>query len=161
MTDNRYSAKHWIKHLDLIQHPEGGYFKETYRAQNNAFTSIYYLLESYSSKKQFSNWHRLRNMEEIWHFHCGNTLLLHYIDNQGKLHTHKLGFDADAQLQAIVPPNCWLSAMVENETDPDVYTLVSCTTYPALEFANFELGDREILSREYPPHEAIIKKLTR
>jgi uncharacterized protein len=86
-------AQHWIDKLSLRPHPEGGHYRETYRARltigrqalpaqfggdRSASTSAYFLLEG----GDFSALHGLRS-DEIWHFYAGSTLIVHVIDPQG------------------------------------------------------------------------------
>ncbi|HEU4984381.1 MAG TPA: cupin domain-containing protein, partial [Nitrososphaera sp.] len=79
-------VKSWVRALGLKEHPEGGYFRETYRAEmkvdapgfegrRSAGTAIYYLLES----SQFSTFHRIKS-DEIWHFYAGSPLAVHVIE---------------------------------------------------------------------------------
>src|SRR4051794_33637280 len=95
------NAQYYINHLNLQPHPEGGYFKETYRAKetiaaealpsrfngDRSFsTSIYYLLQ----QGDFSAFHKI-NSDECWHFYAGQTLLIHVIENDGTYSCIKLG----------------------------------------------------------------------
>jgi predicted cupin superfamily sugar epimerase len=98
------TAQHWIDRLNLQPHPEGGYFRETYRAPltlphsalpghgggRAASTAIYFLLES----DQFSAFHRIRS-DELWHFYAGSTLIVHVITPEGEYRPLLLGNDAD------------------------------------------------------------------
>jgi len=71
---------YWIEKFGLMKHPEGGYYKQTFRSENivtlsgktthSAGSSIYYLLKS-PSAGDFSAWHRLNNLEETWYYHTG------------------------------------------------------------------------------------------
>src|SRR6478735_6509582 len=95
-------AAFYTKHLQLLPHPEGGYYAETYRSEGiipvsalNNFTgsrrystAIYYLLE----KGNFSAFHRIKS-DECWHYYAGNTLLIYVIHLNGRLETIKLGSD--------------------------------------------------------------------
>ena len=133
MTD----AKTLIKTLDLQPHPEGGWYRETWRAEaadggRAAGTSIYYLLEA----GDFSHWHRV-DATEIWHWYGGGPLSLTLSPN---------GHDAEAMLlgpeitvgqrpQRIVPAGWWQTA-----TSMGAYTLVGCTVSPGFEFAGFEMA---------------------
>jgi uncharacterized protein len=116
--------------LDLKPHPEGGWFRETYRADNAgraSSTAIYFLLK----QGEASRWHRV-DAAEVWHFYKGAPLELR-IDKS----THILGADIDqAQApQVVVPPNAWQAARTLGD-----YTLVGCTVAPGFEVSQFELA---------------------
>ena len=98
-------AGYWIKSLELIEHPEGGYFRETYRSpeaickdslparyegDRSFSTSIYFLLIG----EQFSAFHQLKS-DELWHFYVGSPLTIHIIDEDGNYSTTKLGRDLE------------------------------------------------------------------
>jgi uncharacterized protein len=127
-----------IARLELKPHPEGGYYRETFRdaradAQGRArSTAIYYLL----SRGDRSHWHRI-DAVEIWHYYSGAALTLKIANEGCAPHTITLGPDVAAghQPQAIVPEGAWQSA----ESTGD-WTLVGCTVAPAFEFAKFELA---------------------
>lgn len=156
---SQLSPTHWVKKYNLQPHPEGGYYKETYRGKDDIGTNIYYLLGNIKIG-HFSAWHRLTDRDEIWHYHYGVALNLYIISHDGKLITHKLGHSDDASFQVLVPANHWFAAALEHE-DQEAYTLVSCSVYPAFNFEHFELAEREKLILEYPQHSEIITKLTR
>jgi len=116
--------------LDLKPHPEGGYFRETFRdaAEGRAHsTAIYFLLTA----GEVSRWHRV-DAAEVWHFYSGAPLELRV----GK-DIYVLGPNVDeAQApQVVVPPNVWQSARSLGD-----YTLVGCTVAPGFEFEHFELA---------------------
>jgi len=165
-----YTAQYFIEKLDLNAHPEGGYYKETYRADGTIpqvtlpggytgdrsyATSIYFLLDSTT----FSAFHRIRS-DELWHFHAGTALNLYIIDIQGKLTTIKVGnnLDNNEQLQAVIPANSWFAAKVIAD---ESFTLVGCTVAPGFDFDDFELANRDELSTMFPEHGTLIKDLTR
>jgi len=162
-------ADYWIEKLNLQPHPEGGYFRETYRAPGKMrgdpqgsgvssdrpfSTAIYFLLKG----PEVSKFHRLRS-DEIWHFYEGNSLILYVIDAMGRLSTLGLGPDAerDEHFQAIVRAGCWFGAEVTNS---ESYSLVGCTVAPGFDFDDFELGRRETLLLDYPAYRDVIIKLT-
>lgn len=131
------AAETIIRALGLKPHPEGGWFRETWRAnagagERVAGTAIYYLLE----KGQRSHWHRV-DATEIWHFHAGAPLRLSLSPDGTDAETLTLGPDIEegARPQAIVPSGCWQAA-----ESLGAWTLVSCTVSPAFEFAGFELA---------------------
>lgn len=165
-----HTARGWIDHLDLDAHPEGGYYRETYRTAEsipedalpgrfdgarNVAALIYFLLPADS----FSALHRIRQ-DEAWHFYAGDPLTLHQILPDGSYRTHMLGRDvAEGQrLHTVVPAESWFGATVNAE---EGYTLVGCTTAPAFDFADFELADREALVTAHPQHQQVIEQLTR
>ncbi len=165
------TKNHWIETLELQPHPEGGYYKETFRSNSvviipsksnkpyNTATAIYFLLGS-ASKGDFSAWHRLNDLEETWYYNYGDDLSIYWIDTTGNLITHKLGIGPGASLQVHIPANVWFAAAVANK-NPEAYCLVSCMVYPGFDFADFQLGDRSELIAEYPQHKEIIEILTR
>jgi len=166
MTDARY----WIDRLGLVPHPEGGYYRQTYRAELTvekaalppAFggsravaTAIYFLLEG----TDFSAFHRLRS-DEMWHFYAGGTLAVHVIGDDGQHSEILLGSNAEAGevFQAVVKAGCWFGSRVR---PPRSFALVGCTVAPGFDFADFELGKRHDLVRQYPQHREVIERLTR
>jgi len=123
------SADRLIALLDLKPHPEGGYFRETFRdgAGRGHSTAIYFLLKA----GEMSRWHRV-DATEVWHFYRGAPLELRI----GKA-VYVLGADVEeAQApQVVVPPGAWQSARSLGE-----YTLVGCTVAPGFDFAHFEMA---------------------
>ena len=163
-------ARQWIDHLHLARHPEGGYYRETYRCKegiaaaalpprfggDRAFcTAIYYLLEG----DDFSAFHRIKQ-DEVWHFYDGAALTLHVLAADGSCRTHRLGRDLTAgELpQAVVVGGDLFAAAV---SAADAYALVGCTVSPGFDFADFELPGRAELCRLYPQHSALIERFTR
>jgi predicted cupin superfamily sugar epimerase len=161
MKDGQY----WIRKLQLAKHPEGGYFKETYRSDETipaaalpprfdgvrAFsTAIYFLLTG----GECSALHRIKS-DEMWHFYAGSELTIHVIEPMGSYSQIKLGGD---HLQAVVSAGCWFGATVD---DPESYALVGCTVAPGFDFTDFELARRDELIAQFPRHRMIVEKLTR
>lgn len=159
-----------IQELNLAPHPEGGYFKETYRSSgiiinhnlpiefngNRCYsTSIYFLLTS----EDFSAFHKI-NQDEVWHFHEGASIRIHQISPDGIYSSVVLGNDVlhNQQFQHVVPANYWFGATVENSNS---YTLVGCTVSPGFDFKDFTLANRKDLLQEFPQHTHIITKLTK
>jgi uncharacterized protein len=121
-----------IAALQLTPHPEGGWYRETYRSEASpgeraAVTAIYYLLRA----GERSHWHRV-DAAEIWHWHAGDPLELRVQHD-----TVRLGNDLSAgqRPQAVVPPFTWQAAR-----SLGAWSLVGCTVAPAFEFAGFELA---------------------
>jgi len=155
-------AKYWIDRLDLQPHPEGGYFRETYRADRrvdvdgldrSASTAIYFLLE----RGEFSALHRIKS-DEVWHFYDGSPLLISAILTDGTPSTWRLGLGDDAVPQCVVPAGAWFGAELVDGGD---FALVGCTVAPGFEFEDFEMGDRQDLLVSHPEHPDIIHRLTR
>jgi uncharacterized protein len=127
-----------IARLELKPHPEGGYYRETFRdartdAQGRAHsTAIYYLL----ARGDRSHWHRI-DAVETWHYYSGAALTLKIANDGCAPHTIALGPDVAAgeRPQAIVPAGAWQAA----ESTGD-WTLVGCTVAPGFEFAGFEMA---------------------
>ena len=170
MSKHARNARYWIDKLKLTPHPEGGYYRQTYRSDltlacealppgftgpRPASTAIYFLLEG----ENFSAFHRLRS-DELWHFYAGSPLLVHSIDPEGHYSRFLLGSRPDKQetLQAAVPAGTWFASHV---ADWKSWALVGCTVAPGFDFADFELADREILWKSFLQHHEIIDRLTR
>jgi hypothetical protein len=126
-----------VELLDLQPHPEGGHYRETYRApapkgERGACTLIYYLL----AKGERSVWHRV-DAVEIWQWCAGAPLVLSIAQEGMPEKFHRLGNDLASgdRPQAVVPPYAWQAA--ESLGD---WTLVGCTVSPAFAFSGFELA---------------------
>jgi predicted cupin superfamily sugar epimerase len=162
------NAAYWIDKLEMIQHPEGGYFRETFRAdektavtglpdryssQRSISTSIYFLLTTES----VSNFHRL-NSDEIWHFHTGGAARIHIISPEGHYYAKDIGvsFESGQQLQVIIPRHSWFAAEVISGD----YILVGCTVAPGFEFEDFELAARKELLAQQPELADLVRKFT-
>lgn len=163
-------AQDWIEGLQLRPHPEGGYFRETYRSaetiarqhlptrfsgDRSFSTAIYFLLQG----DDFSALHRIKQ-DEVWHFYAGSTLVIYVIEPGGTLSLLRLGRNVRAgeMLQAVVPAGCVFGARLQ---DPHSYALVGCTVAPGFDFADFEMTTRQELVSLYPQHQALIAQLTR
>ncbi len=159
-----------VEHLEMLPHPEGGFYKEVYRSKQtisknaleNNFsgdrsycTSIYFLLTS----DNFSGFHRIKQ-DEIWNFYKGSPLLVHVIDKDGIYTCHEVGMDIENKSfpQLVVPGGSWFASSVKNKDD---YSFVGCTVAPGFDFEDFELANRADLTAEYPQHKEIITQLTR
>jgi len=126
-----------IRVLDLKPHPEGGYFRETFRdatARDSraASTAIYYLLKA----DEVSHWHRV-DAAEVWHFYAGDQLQLSLSPDGMPPERHVLGLDLarGERPQIVVPAQVWQSARPLGR-----YTLVGCTVAPGFEFNGFEMA---------------------
>jgi len=158
------NATYWITKLNLLPHPEGGYYKETYRCKEevnsnkfegsrNISTAIYFLLDGINR----SHFHRIKS-DELWFFHEGSTLEVLLLKETG-LETILLGKNPDKgeSLQAIVPAGCWFGARLKEGKD---YTLVSCTVAPGFDFRDFELANKNELKKAFPAHTDIIEEMS-
>ncbi len=125
-----------IRTLNLIRHPEGGWYAEMHRiaspeGHRSPGTAIYYAL----GEGDRSHWHRV-NATEIWHYYAGAPIELSLSPGKG-VTTHILGADlaAGQRPQAIVEPYHWQSAR-----SLGAWTLVGCTVSPGFEFSGFEMA---------------------
>lgn len=160
-------SEFYIEKLELKPHPEGGFYKEIYRAgelyyiedfadrkKRNASTSIFFLLDG----KQVSKFHKLKS-DEIWHFYDGSSIKLYLIDSESNLTEIIIGknLDAGETYQFTIPKNNWFAAEL---MDKKSFALVGCTVAPGFDFEDFELAKRDYLLRLYPEHHDIIMRLT-
>lgn len=168
MPDPSPAATQLIRSLDLKPHPEGGYYRETYRSQQRlvdedgrtreASTAIYYML----CGSDYSAWHRIRS-DELWHFHAGSPVDVHVIA-AGGIVTHRLGDPlrhVGAAFQAMVPAGHWFAAERVDLGDGADFALVGCTVAPAFQFSEFELADRDTLAGLAGGHDALLRRLAR
>ncbi|ARJ14660.1 cupin domain-containing protein [Staphylococcus lugdunensis] len=148
------SAEEWINRLELMPHPEGGYYKETLRPDDKkraSYSSIYFLLKD----ADVSHFHRI-DADEVWYYHSGETLLIHMITTEGKYYVEQLGqnvADGDV-LQCVVPKGTIFASSLKHSKG---YGIVGCMCQPAFEFEHFELLAQAILLEKYPQHQEIIK----
>jgi predicted cupin superfamily sugar epimerase len=153
-----------INNLKLQPHPEGGYYKETYRSketttnkngnQRNVCTAIYFLLEN----NEKSHFHRIQS-DELWFFHLGQSLEIIYI-LENEIKTISLGnnmHDGDV-LFCKIPANTWFGCKVKLNQG---FSLVSCTVAPGFDFNDFELAKRENMIQDFPNLKLIIDEFTR
>ncbi|MDE3251257.1 MAG: cupin domain-containing protein [Bacteroidota bacterium] len=163
------TVQHLVNHFQLMPHPEGGYYKETYRSSGfiheNALpdpfvgkrhfsTAIYFLLE----RGNFSAFHRIRS-DELWHFYTGDPLIIHVLNPDGSYTKIQLGNrDNDPCFQAMVPAGAWFAS----ETAPGgQFSFVGCTVSPGFDFADFELAESASLMADFPDHAELIGRLCR
>lgn len=162
------TVQHIVEHFQLQPHPEGGYYKETYRSEEkissgennfpngrNYSTAIYFLIE----KNNFSAFHRIKS-DEIWHFYEGDALEVIEIDLQGNLIRTQVGRDlANGQIfQYTVKAGHWFGSRVLKGGE---FSFVGCTVSPGFDFNDFELATRSELVKVFPLHQEIIAELTR
>ena len=125
-----------ITQLKLAPHPEGGFYRQTWQAENvgrAVGTCIYFLLKA----GERSHWHTV-DATEIWLYHAGAPLILSLAEiDKGPATEHTLGPDVlnNQAPQIIVPEGHWQAARSTGD-----YTLVSCTVSPGFDFAGFHLA---------------------
>lgn len=159
-----------VKKLELLPHPEGGYYKETYRSparltkealpdgfegNRNLATAIYFLIE----KNNFSALHKIKS-DETWHFYAGDALEVIEIDAGGNLKTSAVGnrIEQGEVFQYTVPANTWFGSRVKKGGN---HSLVGCTVAPGFDFADFEMANRNELISRFPAHKPVIEEMTR
>ena len=170
MSNNKEEIDEIVKSLDLQRHPEGGFFKETYRSSGtispsdlpatietprNYSTCIYFLLTS----DNFSAFHKI-HQDEIWHHYKGAKLVLHCISPQGEYRSIDIGSDLNqGQVpQFVVPAGHYFAAEIPH---PDSYALSGCTVSPGFDFQDFSMPTRMELTDMFPQHAEIISRLSR
>jgi len=163
------NATTWIESLNLLPHPEVGYFREIYRSENtignsslpaefegnrSVGTSIYYLLKS----GQRSLLHRIKS-DEIWHHYDGSPIVLFLIHEDGKHEEILLGKNiaGGENPQIVIKGGTWFGAFPKNDNS---FTLAGCTVHPGFDFDDFEMADREKMLIDFPHLESIIRRLT-
>lgn len=157
-------AAQLVETLGLSPHPEGGYFRETWRsrlelhglphgAPRAASTAIYFLLPSGS----FSAFHRVAS-DEVWHHYDGDPVELHLVED-GVHRVVVLGRDLvrGERPQHVVPAGAWQAAVAIG----DRWALCGCTVAPGFDFADFQMPSREELLQLLPAHSEIVTRLTR
>ena len=163
-------AEKLVKKFDLHPHPEGGWYKQTYKSsltvtsnelpqqfngERSFATSIYFLLE----EGDYSSFHRIKS-DECWHFYSGDPILVYVISENGSLEIITLGsdFENGELFQYVVAANCWFASRPARGSD---YCFVGCTVSPGFEFDDFELANVDALSSLYPNHRELIAELCR
>lgn len=164
------SHQQLIQQYNLLPHPEGGWYKQTYKSaeyisaaalperfgSDRPFsTAIYFLLE----KGNFSAFHRIKS-DECWHFYHGDPLEIFVIQHNGELAITTLGNDISKGhlFQYIVPAGCWFASRPAPDSQ---YCFVGCTVAPGFDFADFEMANEELLASEFPQHNNLIRELCR
>ena len=145
-----------IDQLNLVPHPEGGYYQSTFKAEQNQpderldYTSIYFLL----TKQDKSHFHQL-TADELWYFHEGDALDIHLIYPNGRYVVERLGLNIDAleRPQVKVPKGTIFGSMLAAGGS---YGLVGCMVAPGFTFDDFKLFTATELLRRFPVHEPII-----
>ena len=146
-----------IERLNLIPHPEGGFYREYYRSplqvtspegERSAATAIYFLLR----EQDISHFHRLKH-DEMWCWHEGGSLNVHCLHPDGRYEVIRLG--PEDSYTAVIPAGTWFGGTVEGS-----HVLVTAIVAPGFEFDDFELAERNELVGQHPEHERIITQLT-
>ena len=133
-------ADYIINYLKLTEHPEGGWFKETFQSKETSngrsnTSLIYYLLK----ENENSHWHRVTDADEIWLWHLGDPLLLSYSDERStKEITLGPDLNKNEKLQVVIPKSIWQKAKSKG-----AWSLVSCVVAPAFSFDGFEMAKKE------------------
>lgn len=154
------SADELVARLGLKPHPEGGFYKETYRStetlvlprgRRSVCTAILYLLP----EGGFSALHRIKS-DELWFHHAGGDMVVAELAPDGTLRETVLG--PGKEPQHVVPAGAWFGAYAPRGSG---FSLVSCTVSPGFDFADFEMGSRADLLKAFPSRRAVVEKLTR
>ncbi len=162
-------VRNLIQALGLKEHPEGGYYRETYRASGfipqsalsagfggdrNISTAIYYLLP----EGRHSRWHTIKS-DEIWHFYSGGPLELFELTPANDCRRVTMGQDMAAGHvpQHVVPAgNVFAAAPLPGSR----YSLVGCTVAPGFDFADFSPADPAELAARHPGRADLIKRFS-
>jgi predicted cupin superfamily sugar epimerase len=148
-----------VARWNLQPHPEGGWFRETYRAKStvstangprSASTAILYCLQA----GKYSAVHRIAS-DELWHHHTGATFIVREFGPNGTITDHRVGpaDDHEAQPQVMIPAGAWFAAWLADtasnagcDAPQHDWGLVSCTVAPGFDFADFTLATAADLS---------------
>jgi predicted cupin superfamily sugar epimerase len=164
------SNSNWIEKLNLIPHPEGGYYRETYRADLSlagsvlgpgfqgsraVSTAIYYLLKA----GQVSKFHRIRS-DELWHFYDGVPLIIHGLDERKGYFNFRLGCREGTFPQVVIPAGVWFAAEIEPGCAGDDFALVGCTVAPGFDFQDFEMAEPRRLADQFPDQADMIRRIS-
>ena len=122
------NAQELIKKLNMVGHPEGGHFSESFRDENNNVSLIYYMLQ----KNEWSHWHRLKK-NEILHFYKGDPLNI-FISSDG-IDYKSVTIGQGYNFHYTVEENNWFAMRSHGE-----YSLIGCTVTPAFDYNDFELA---------------------
>lgn len=159
-----------INVLALQPHPEGGFYRKTYRGvlqlkgeslpkafggSRNCSTAIYFLVPA----GVFSAFHKIKS-DEVWHFYEGLPLHVYVLLPNGNLETIRLGKDIlnGETYQAVVPAGCWFASRPVGNAG---FSLAGCTVAPGFDFVDFEMADRITILNKYPQHQQLITEMTR
>lgn len=163
MADMHPEAQELVTRLGLSPHPEGGYYRETWRSpvrvltsrgERSALTVVHFLLPPGS----FSGFHRVQ-ADEVWQHAGGGTLELHVIDPSGAHELFRVGRAGAGAVvpHVVVPAGSWQAARPAGP----LHVLVSCSVAPGFEWADFEMARAEELLRLRPDLASSIRELCR
>lgn len=148
MNEFQKNINELIETHDLRPHPEGGFYRETYRSEYS--TGIFYLLLN----GQKSSFHRIKS-DEMWHFYGGNSISIVEITPEGTIKETVLDKNNP---QYVVAANVWFGAYLPDGSE---YAFTGCTVAPAFHFSDFEMGNKEKMRLEFPKAKVMIEKLLR
>jgi predicted cupin superfamily sugar epimerase len=156
-----------VAHLDLVPHPERGFFVETHRGRarvaaashdgwRSAATAIYFLV---TAEAPATYLHRLRS-DEVFHLYEGGPLEILRLHPEGSWDVARLGLDlaAGERPQVVIPAGTWFGTELGPGAD---YCLVGCTVAPGFEFTDFELAEGPELAAQYPGVRDRIARMSR
>jgi len=168
--DSSLSLEQVAERLQLAPHPEGGYFRQIYKAElavdhegippgesgrRPASTAIYFLI----GPESFSAFHRIKWTDEVWHFYAGDPVEQHVIHSDGRYESWILDGDLDSAAPVGIVPGGVLQAA--RLAPGGAWALVGCTVSPGFDYADWELPTAEDLIALHPEHEVVIRELTR
>lgn len=151
-----------VKSLDLKPHPEGGYYRETYRSEaitqtqrgpRASATAIYYLLP----RGAVSSFHRVLS-DELWHLYDGGAVALHLIDASDQYTRVVLGrsYAAGERPQVVVKAGTLQAAEPLGD-----YALCGCMVSPGFDFADWQLPQLDELAVSHPRHRELLKRFAK
>jgi predicted cupin superfamily sugar epimerase len=155
-----------VELLGLEPHPEGGFFRETFRSRHSlsasgergvrsASTAIYFLLPAGA----FSTFHRIQGSDEIWHHYGGDAVEIHTIAEDGEHRANVLGgcLEEGEQPQILVTAGTLQASVARGPRA----ALCGCTVTPGFDFADFAMPSRDELLLRFPRHADLIRRLAR
>jgi len=162
------TAMDWIEKLDMVPHPEGGFYtrphvsKEKYirhdipgisSSERKLWTSEYMLFEP----NMIMTFHTLRS-ESVWYYHCGASLKFYLISPDGDLIIKHLGLDMDAEHtpQIQIPKNYAIAI----DAGKDEYSLIGTMISPGFDMDDLKVFNRQDLLKRHPHHKDLIKAFT-
>lgn len=166
------TAQEIIRKLDLKPLPdEGGFYRQTYKRENEQLPAKYYGIDSDSKRsvstaiyylvtpESFSALHRVKS-DEIFHFYGGDPVEMIQIDEEGNVQKFVIGSDimSGQQPQVVVPKGVWQALKLR---DGGQWALMGTTVAPGFEFEDFELGHRNEMLNQFPQHHELVNKYTR
>ena len=151
------SLSELVDALALEGHVEGGYFRQTFKAEGqtidqgygprSTLTSIYYLLTTASPIGHF----HMNRSDIVHYFHGGDPITYYLLLPDGRLETHVMGSDIaqGEMLQLIVPGGVWKASSVSLDGDAG-YGLIGEAVAPGFEYQDMQLAERGPLIEQFP-----------